>query len=272
MTERKILDKEKYGLGSDAKRIDELRSLYETLREEVRKKWNRDLPLEELLSYDLLLEPLSKLLAEAKRRTACVLALTKGSPARGAVEQLSRNPYFDELAVLAQASEEAPVVAIDPLCDLLGRLRELLLAHVLHEVVHGPRPEPDPVGPRDPAGRQSRRRRQEDHRRSEETWLKLAWLWRWEPPSPLIFHTVTHILCRMKNVTLAVDENVLADVRRYAAANNTSVNALVRQALEVIAERSRRQQTEWDELFEAADQAGARVGEKTWSRDDLRER
>lgn len=49
MTERKVLDKEKHGLGSDAKRIDELRSLYETLREEMRKKWNRDLPLEELL-------------------------------------------------------------------------------------------------------------------------------------------------------------------------------------------------------------------------------
>lgn len=76
----------------------------------------------------------------------------------------------------------------------------------------------------------------------------------------------------MKNVTLAVDENVLADVRRYAAENNTSVNALVRQALEAIAERSRRQQTEWDALFEEADQAGARVGAKTWSRDDLHER
>ncbi len=76
----------------------------------------------------------------------------------------------------------------------------------------------------------------------------------------------------MKNVTLAVDEDILADVRRYAAANNTSVNALVRNALEGIAERARRQQTEWDELFEEADQAGARVGQKTWSRDDLHER
>lgn len=76
----------------------------------------------------------------------------------------------------------------------------------------------------------------------------------------------------MKNVTLAVDEDILADVRRYAAANNTSVNALVRHALEGIAERARRQQTEWDELFEEADQAGARVGQKTWSRDELHER
>lgn len=76
----------------------------------------------------------------------------------------------------------------------------------------------------------------------------------------------------MKNVTLAVDDEVLADVRRYAAAHNTSVNALVRTALEGIAERARRQQSEWDQLFEAADQAGARVGPKTWSRDDIHER
>ena len=76
----------------------------------------------------------------------------------------------------------------------------------------------------------------------------------------------------MKNVTLAVDDEVLADVRRYAAAHNTSVNALVRRALENIAERARRQQTEWDALFEEADQAGARIGEKTWSRDDIHER
>ncbi len=76
----------------------------------------------------------------------------------------------------------------------------------------------------------------------------------------------------MKNITLAVDNDVLADVRRYAAAHNTTVNALVRHALEDIAERARRQQREWDQLFEEVDEAGARVGEKTWSRDDLHER
>lgn len=66
-----------------------------------------------------------------------------------------------------------------------------------------------------------------------------------------------------KNITLAVDEDVLADVRRYAAAHNTTVNALVRGALESLAERARRQQREWDELFEEADEAGARMGPKT---------
>lgn len=73
----------------------------------------------------------------------------------------------------------------------------------------------------------------------------------------------------MKNITLAVDEDVLADVRRYAAAHNTTVNALVRGALEAIAERARRQENEWDELFALADRDGAEVGATTGSRDDL---
>jgi hypothetical protein len=35
----------------------------------------------------------------------------------------------------------------------------------------------------------------------------------------------------MKNITLAVEDEVLAEARRYAAANNTTVNALVRDYL-----------------------------------------
>jgi hypothetical protein len=75
----------------------------------------------------------------------------------------------------------------------------------------------------------------------------------------------------MKNITLAVDEDVLADVRRYAAAHNTTVNALVRGALEAIAERARRQENEWDELFALADRDGAEAGAKTL-RGDLHDR
>lgn len=80
----------------------------------------------------------------------------------------------------------------------------------------------------------------------------------------------------MKNITLAVDEDVLNAVRRYAASNNTTVNALVRLALEGVAERARRQESEWDELFALADQEGARgalsATAVTWSRDDLHDR
>jgi hypothetical protein len=62
-----------------------------------------------------------------------------------------------------------------------------------------------------------------------------------------------------KNITLAIDEDVLNDVRKYAAENNTTVNALVRSALEGVAERVRRQHSEWDELFAIADESGARA-------------
>ncbi|MEE9151810.1 MAG: acyltransferase [Thermoplasmata archaeon] len=37
------------GLNINSKHLEELRRLYEALREEMHKKWNRDLPLEELL-------------------------------------------------------------------------------------------------------------------------------------------------------------------------------------------------------------------------------
>lgn len=84
-------------------------------------------------------------------------------------------------------------------------------------------------------------------------------------------HRATYFV-DMKNITLAVDEDVLADVRRYAAANNTTVNALVRGALESLAERARRQQSEWDDLFRLADEAGAGIDLTSWTRDDLHDR
>jgi hypothetical protein len=76
----------------------------------------------------------------------------------------------------------------------------------------------------------------------------------------------------MKNITLAVDDLVLADVRRYAIAHGTTVNALVREALEAIAERVRRQESEWDELFRLADQAGAGGDGAALARSSLHER
>lgn len=72
-----------------------------------------------------------------------------------------------------------------------------------------------------------------------------------------------------KNITLSIDEDLLAEVRLYAANNNTSVNALVRNALENLAERVRRQDSEWDELFRLADDAGAEVGSRLPTRDDI---
>lgn len=73
----------------------------------------------------------------------------------------------------------------------------------------------------------------------------------------------------MKNITLAIDEKVLAAVRRYAAANKTTVNALVREALGSIAKRGRTSEKAWEAVFDLTDKEGAEVGERKWTRDDL---
>ncbi len=89
----------------------------------------------------------------------------------------------------------------------------------------------------------------------------------------LTFHTVTHILCVMtKNITLAIDDDVLQEVRKYAADHNTTVNALVREQLCAIAARSKMSHAAWDELFRLADEAKAEIGPITWKRDDQYDR
>ena len=76
----------------------------------------------------------------------------------------------------------------------------------------------------------------------------------------------------MKNITLAIDERVLAKVRRYAANRNTTVNALVRQELERIADSEDRVARAMRELREMSDRSGASIGSIAWTRDDVHER
>ena len=73
----------------------------------------------------------------------------------------------------------------------------------------------------------------------------------------------------MKNITLAVDEKILAAVRRYASSNKTTVNALVREALGSLAKRGRNSDKAWDAVFELTDKEGAEIGDRAWTRDDL---
>jgi acetyltransferase-like isoleucine patch superfamily enzyme len=49
MKERKTAGPEGGGMRTHLKKIEELKKLYESLREDMRRKWDRDLPLEELL-------------------------------------------------------------------------------------------------------------------------------------------------------------------------------------------------------------------------------
>jgi hypothetical protein len=76
----------------------------------------------------------------------------------------------------------------------------------------------------------------------------------------------------MRNITLSVDEKVLAVVRRYAAEQNSSVNALVRDYLTNLATQQDRANAARARLRDLSARSPGRLGKKTWTRDDLHAR
>jgi len=76
----------------------------------------------------------------------------------------------------------------------------------------------------------------------------------------------------MKNITLAVDEEVLATVRGYAARHNTTVNALVRDYLERIARQQDEAAQARQRLVELSRESNGRLGGRQWNRDEIYER
>ena len=76
----------------------------------------------------------------------------------------------------------------------------------------------------------------------------------------------------MKNVTLSVEEDVLARVRRFAAQRDTSVNALVREFLKAIAEKEARARQARQRIRLLSQRSPARLGPRSWTRDELHER
>jgi hypothetical protein len=76
----------------------------------------------------------------------------------------------------------------------------------------------------------------------------------------------------MKNITLSVDEKVLAAVRRRAAEQNSSVNALVRDYLTNLAAQDDRARGARERLRELSSRSEGRLGKKTWARTDLHDR
>ena len=76
----------------------------------------------------------------------------------------------------------------------------------------------------------------------------------------------------MKNITLAVDEEVLARARAFAKSHGTTVNALVRDHLVQIVEQERRREAARQGLLELMSKSEARLGpDYRWHRDDLYE-
>ncbi len=76
----------------------------------------------------------------------------------------------------------------------------------------------------------------------------------------------------MKNITLSVDENVLAAVRRHASERNSTVNALVRDYLTNLAAHEDRAKRARARLRQMSNASQGRLGKKTWSREELHDR
>lgn len=76
----------------------------------------------------------------------------------------------------------------------------------------------------------------------------------------------------MKNVTIAVDEAVLREVRRIAAERSTSLNALIREFLEDLREREGRSALARKRILKLCKESKAEVGDRSWTREELHER
>jgi KaiC/GvpD/RAD55 family RecA-like ATPase len=73
----------------------------------------------------------------------------------------------------------------------------------------------------------------------------------------------------MKNLTLAISEQVLNNVRKYAANRGTTVNAIVRDHLTRIAAEADKAARARERLVELSRTSTAEVGAINWKRDDL---
>ena len=76
----------------------------------------------------------------------------------------------------------------------------------------------------------------------------------------------------MSNITLSVPEETLREVRKLAAERETTVNALVREYLERLADHKTRRAKLKREIARFARSSKAAVGPIDWSRADVHER
>ncbi len=87
----------------------------------------------------------------------------------------------------------------------------------------------------------------------------------------VVQHSPTYTVY-MRNITLSVDDDVLATVRRHAAERNSSVNALVREYLTSLAAHEDQARRARARLKRLSKQSQGRLGKKTWTRDELHDR
>lgn len=76
-----------------------------------------------------------------------------------------------------------------------------------------------------------------------------------------------------RNVTMAIDEELLKKARKIAVERNTTFTELIRNYLNgLVAQEESVKREVAAELEQLFDGSSARVGGKTWSRGDLHER
>jgi hypothetical protein len=75
----------------------------------------------------------------------------------------------------------------------------------------------------------------------------------------------------MKNITLAIDQEVLRAARRYAAEHDTTVNALVRDYLTRLTTFEQKAAKARERLVELSEQSEGRMGSWKWNREDAYE-
>ncbi len=71
----------------------------------------------------------------------------------------------------------------------------------------------------------------------------------------------------MKNITLALDERIIREGRKYAAKHNLTLNSLVRQLLERTVDED--SQNWLEECFQLMDQVKVPKNVPKWKREDL---
>jgi serine/threonine protein kinase HipA of HipAB toxin-antitoxin module len=76
-----------------------------------------------------------------------------------------------------------------------------------------------------------------------------------------------------RNLTMAIDEDLLKKARKIAVEKNTTLTGLIRDHLNNLVEQEKKGKKEIiSELTDLFDRSKAVVGEKTWCREDLYER
>jgi hypothetical protein len=76
----------------------------------------------------------------------------------------------------------------------------------------------------------------------------------------------------MRNLTLAIDEDILLEARKLALERNTTVNQLVRDYLEDFTRQHGRRKAALERLKSRMQKGILRMGTKTWSRDGIHAR